>query len=299
MVDGINGLVQLVLAVAAVILAIMYIGGPLLIWFTFRIRGVPAVRPVDVNEMPPQVYEHFGRTAPTLADLGFELVTYLHMTKQVDNLQSYFALWVNVCTGQSAGAIVIFGPRLVRYVEFQTTSADGTIVETGNSTEVGCFRKLPHKKSMHAVGECDLQRLYRLHQIREAKYIGTHEERFLPLPGTEVEQILRETDLELRWQMRAGFFHACEQMTIYTPTLLGAILMTWTQLFPISQFRRYLQRRRARLEMEQGEAVGISPPAKVAITHRSPYPEQSLGGFPVQPVVAATAQAEASRSVSS
>ena len=51
-------------------LALLYLGAPLLILTTMKVNARPPVTPVAVESMPPEVYAYFGETAPPLTQLN-------------------------------------------------------------------------------------------------------------------------------------------------------------------------------------------------------------------------------------
>src|SRR5439155_25703528 len=115
-------------------LALLYLGAPLLILTTMKVNARPPVTPVAVESMPPEVYAYFGETAPPLTQLGFELGSYFTLPGSVANVTPYVALWQNPRTGQSAAATVIYthAPdrplKVKKYMEFSTKMADGMAV---------------------------------------------------------------------------------------------------------------------------------------------------------------------------
>src|SRR6187431_658465 len=97
----------IVLAIVAGLLLLMYVGGPLVIKATLKLKARPRIIPIDVPNMPPEVYGYFGGTAPALTACGFSIASYIYIPDQVPNATAYVALWVNRPAGQMATAVVI------------------------------------------------------------------------------------------------------------------------------------------------------------------------------------------------
>src|SRR4051812_37275429 len=119
------------LAVIVGLLLLIYGGAPLVIHSTLKLRGRPTVTPITIQQMPPEVYEHFGRTAVGMQACGFDLLHYLLVPDMVPNAKAYIALWKNRPRGQMATAVVVYSGsppatpmRTTWYVEFLTKLTD-------------------------------------------------------------------------------------------------------------------------------------------------------------------------------
>src|SRR5690349_13414805 len=101
---------------------VIYIGGPVLIWLTFKQRVYSRYERLQPEQLPAHVLSYFTENAPDLAAEGFEVAIYFRHTGAVAAVESYGSIWLNRARGQQAllGFIIpsIGGGK--RWVEFET-----------------------------------------------------------------------------------------------------------------------------------------------------------------------------------
>jgi hypothetical protein len=269
---------ELLWLVVAVI-GLLYVLAPAIIKFTLKLRAYPTIAPVAVEEMPPEVYDHFGRTAVALGECGFELITYIVIPDMVANAVAYLALWENRAVGQTSTATVIYSTsasaptRAKHYTEFITKLADGRSVETSNVAEVSSFKKTDEVVRLRVPQAQDPRILYIVHLNHEAQLATPGAARFLPEPGQEIAVFAAGSAYEIARQARSGYLRLADPAAgVYTATWVGAYMMTWGQLPPIKQIRAGAQRRRGAAELARAQSQGQIPrPARVTISTQSPY----------------------------
>ena len=266
-----------VLIVAGAVFVLMYIGAPLLILATFKLRGRPTLKPLSPSELPPEAYEYFVNTAAEMQACGFELADYILIPDMVPNTAAYTALWVNRARGQMATAVVIYAqapnqkPTAKSYLEFMTKLMDGPAVLTNNSPEATAFKKTRTKDTVQISWVPEPQRLYRVHLYRESKFANPGDVRYLPAPGEELQSFAEGTLFDIERQVRLGLFRGEPNEAEYRPTFTGAFHMTWRMLPPIKHFIQHAQNDRGAAALREAEAQSITPLVSVNISHDSPY----------------------------
>ena len=269
------------LAVIVGLLLLVYGGAPLIIHSTLKLRARPTVTPIGIEQMPPEVYEHFGRTAAGMQACGFDLMHYLLVPDMVPNAKAYLALWKNRPRGQMAMAVVVYSGsppeipmRATWYVEFLTklTDGDGLAILTNNTRELGSFKKVKSKDTLRAAWLQDPQQLYAVHLQREARLAPPNATRYIPADGEDLDSFFEGSRFDFERQVRLGVFWHDAASDSYRPTLPGAYHMTWSQLPPFKQMLDGADRRRAECTVNELLARPLPPlPTTVPITHRSPY----------------------------
>ena len=247
-VEHIAPLIQWILFFAA----LMFIGGPLVIWLTFKINASPQIIAVQHEELDPAVRAYFDRAAPALAAQGFTCTAYVNIPNQVGGVQASVALWINRAAGDTASVIAsrtIINKTIV--VGFDTQLSDDTRIETSNWAQPGIFAPVPKRKKLHVPGVQDVHRLYQIHRARVERLSPPDTLAIVPSPGKELEALRQETDDDLRQQVAAGRLYYDEKRNAYRAHFLTAFPMSWGLTWPFSMFRRWMRRRQAALELRE------------------------------------------------
>ena len=270
--------VYVVLAIVAGLVLLMYVGAPLIIKATLKLKVRPRIIPIDVPHMPPEVYGYFGATAPAFTACGFNIASYVYIPDQVPNATAYVALWVNHPAGQMATAVVIYptpqaaagGTTAKIYVEYLTKLAEGLAILTNNSNDLGAFKKTAAKDTLRAVKVQDPAMLYGLHLHREARLARPEAKRYLPAPGHEAAAFVEAVAWDTRKQLETGYFHEAEP-DLLRPTLRGALFMTWGELPPFKKIRLARSDREAGRQLREAMQGPTPQPLRANLTHESPY----------------------------
>ncbi|MEA2734616.1 MAG: hypothetical protein QOE14_1067 [Humisphaera sp.] len=252
-----------------------YVGMPLLIKNTLRIRARPAMSPATPTHFDESVQQFFAASAAKLATLRFEQAAVFTIEQATPGVTSHVALWLNRGAGQAAAVNVMISRggdkpnRVKRYVEFLTRVQEGVSVTTNNSSNLGAFKKTRGCDSLSAQHLHDLTHLYRLHLWREEKFAGKSAPRCLPAPGSEVSWFADLFEESIKRQLDTGYL----QYTggdVYVPTLPGAYFMTWAELPPMKPLRRSAEDRRAEAQVCQAADIPFAPPANVPVITETP-----------------------------
>ena len=257
--------------------AVWYFGVPLLIKQNLRINSRPALTPVTPTNLPDDAQEYFNAAAPAMQSLGFEKSVCFIMDNSVPGVTPHVQMWMNHKTGQCATANVIISksggkpPTIKKHVEFLTKIAGGMAIMTNNSHELGAFKKTNASDTLSATRLADITHLYRLHTWRDAKLAGESAPRFLPNPGSEMQWFGDANQESIERQVATGYLQQdASDPSIYTPTVTGAYMMTWSQQWPMKSMRRSSEDKRAESQIREAIAAKIAPPSSVRITSDRP-----------------------------
>jgi hypothetical protein len=259
----------IVLLLLGCVAGVIYGGLPLLIRSTLRISAQPEYLNIDLNDpaVPQDVSNYFQSVAEVLAPIGFESVEALSMPRPSSGTTSFFLLMANRlnkdyalvtvmyrCTQETdaAGEPTQVSRLATAYTDFFSRFRDGTNVSTSNVLEVGVFRPLPWNIVARLPMVEDMRRLYQLHQrlletydINSSKFLRVEEE-YQNDAGAYLAQVIRE---QLNEQVDTGYFYYSKDDDVYRPTLKGAYLMTWKQLWPFKAIAR------SRIRMNAGRLL--------------------------------------------
>ena len=257
--------------------ALWYLGVPLLIKQNLRINSRPCLTPMTPANLPDDAQEYFNACAAPMQALGFDKSICFIMENSVPGVTPHVQMWINHKTGQCATANFIIAksgdkpPTIKKHVEFLTKVADGPAILTNNSTELGAFKKTDASDSVSATRLSDVALLYRLHTWRDATLAGASSPRFLPNPGTEMNWFADANAESIDRQVATGYLQQdSSDPSIYTPTLVGAYMMTWAQQWPMKKMKRDAEDRRAEAQVREAAATNIKPPTSVRITSNPP-----------------------------
>jgi hypothetical protein len=232
---------------------------PLLILATQRMCADGEILPFDPVKTPPppSLATYFHGTDAALSDLGFRRLGSFALPDTAPNLRAILQLYLNDERRDLAMVSVVHGtveqgPDLqTRYVEFVSRFSGGStrIVQTNNCREVGSFAPLPQELTFRFPHVRDLVHLYQLHEALVWRHAdgGRKIVRVLEQFGEDARAYLREVVLRESYQDQeaTGYLRFNEAGNCWRPTVKGAYLMTWKELWPIKQLLRARIRRNA------------------------------------------------------
>jgi hypothetical protein len=247
------------------LVALLYLGTPLLIWKTFRIEETPTVQRIDPASLPlpSEVQQHLDAVGAELDGLGFENRATLLLPSATPNVISLLRVFVNRTEKVSAMANSMIATiksdagdqvRHRPYVEFTTRYHDGQVFNTLNSAAAGSFPPKPQTLTTRVPWVQDVTKLYKTHDaITAAKSGGAR--KFLRLDesfaGDEIAFLQACMKEELQHATQAAYVRLGPGNTCYVATLPGAYLMTWKELPPFKQLRAYFGRRRTQRLLDE------------------------------------------------
>lgn len=246
------------------LVAIPYLMGPLLIFSTMRLESDPTIVPFnpDAQTLPTLVNEHFCHARDRLEQIGFEFVEAMLLPNLVTRAKAFLILMTNRATKDSVIAMTVYGDAggsgwiHNSSVEFNTTFQDGLEIDTSNTTELSSFRTRPnHVKSCFP--DMKPATLYRIHQAIARQHRNPAEK------ACHLETEYRDDPIAfvgagIRREFAAGaddgYLRLCSANAKYRPTVKGALIMTWQELWPWKMIRR---RKRAALARKTLVDLGL------------------------------------------
>ena len=113
-------------------------------------------------------------------------------------------------------------------------------MQTNNSSELGAFKKLPNEHTAKFWEIQDVRRLYQLHRWLLPRY-SRNSRPVLLLDrdfGGDAVSYISKIALEDSFtkQIPTGYLRRCPEG--FAPTIKGAMLMTWQELWPFKAIRR-------------------------------------------------------------
>jgi hypothetical protein len=241
--------------VAVAIVAAIYLGAPLMILATLRVNPSPDVTPLTQDGLPKDVLGFLARQTAELKALGFEPAGYFSLKNVTvgTGAATYTAIHVDRDAGDMAGAFAIrqsagAGSTIKnQYVEFTTDFADGSSVDTGNTSELSSFRYGEDKDVLYFPHVQDLSRLCALHRARVSEF-GRGREKALPPADGLAQHLVDAIRRDLERQAAFGDMYPESTSGIYRATVKGAYRMTWQLMPPMGGINKARQRAKARSE---------------------------------------------------
>jgi hypothetical protein len=234
------------LSLVAIVAAFMYLGGPLLIFFSHKQAARPNLVPFQPGStpLPVNVDQYFHATSWALAQQGFEIVTGMFLPSQVENVIVELIFLVN--RQEKDGAICVAmhnnAPGMNQtlfHAEFVTRYRDGRVVQTNNAESLNAFPIPPECTNSYLPSVRDPVQLYRVHQGVCRRQGGG--QKILKLDEQYSGDALRYmTDAiieELEAATKAGYMRFVAGEGVYRPTVMGAIKMTYGELWPYKGVR--------------------------------------------------------------
>lgn len=230
-------------------IAVTYIGGPILIYFTQKMKARPRFETLEPSQMPGPVADYVYSTANALRDAGFTPESYLCLPDAVPNVKAYLILLANHAAGDKAMVTALMSempdmPATLGtvYVEFSTRYASGRLVDTMNSRQLSSFPALPHEVKNQFPAIQDPLRLYEIHRHIMAKHAGIadNDRKVMFEPGSAAAYLAQVMAQGYEEQAAVGIMRRTVEADeeIYRPTWYGAFRMTWGLMFPFQSMRR-------------------------------------------------------------
>lgn len=230
-----------------------FVAGPLLIYFTHTQAARPQLVPFfpGQTQLPATVDQFFSDACWALDAEGFQIVTGMFLPNQT---QHVFAALVFVVNRQERVAAILVAihahapgstPVTQLYVEFNTRFRDGRVVQTNNSPVLGAFPTPEHITNSLLPSVKNPRVLYRIHGAQARLHGGESVLRLdEDFAGDAVAYLQFAMMEELERACSAGYMRLDASAGVYRPTLKGAFLMTWREMWPIKAIRLAMRARR-------------------------------------------------------
>lgn len=255
--------------VAVTGLALYYLLTPWLIYTQQRMTADPRVVMFDLDQQrpPERTAKYLEEAGETLLGLGYEPSPCVALADPMPNVRAVLQVWIQPDQRDAAMVSAIFGVNpypggniSIHYVEFFTrfASDEVAVVQTNNTATLSAFPARPSDLTFKFPQVTNVGRLERLHQ----KLVDRHAPASRKVVAL-VDQFHGDLKAYLRHVLTDGYRH--QETTGYLryddygccwrPTLRGAYLMAWGQMWPMIALRtqRMLHRsRRLLAELERG-----------------------------------------------
>lgn len=247
------------------LVAAFYLLIPWLIFASQRMTGDPEVVLFDPEERrpPKRIARYLQETGETLLGLGFEPQPCIALPDPMPNVKAIVQLWIHSERKDAALVSAIFGvsPQVpksqqVYYTEFLSRFAadDVRVIQTNNVASVSAFPDLPHELTFRFPMVKSVSQLERLHR----KLVERHEPQARRIVSL-TDKFRGNLEAYIRWvlvdsyrkQEGTGYLVHNEDGNFWRPTVKGAYLMTWSQLFPISTILKLRIKSRAQQLLQE------------------------------------------------
>lgn len=242
------------LQLGGIVLAVVglyFFGTPWLIYHGQRFKACPAVMRFDLDETPPPgvAGEYFRSMDNQLQALGFERRDCLTLPDAVPNVKALVVMYVNRRTEDLAMSTMIYAMNPVShavsmktsYVEILARYKDDEleVLHTNNVQMLGSFPTSRGSRAYRFPHVEDLARLFELHQklLDRDRPSGRKYIRLDAEFGGDCVTYLQTAAFRESYdkQIETGYLKYHAEDHTYRPTIMGAHLMTWRELWPIKQ----------------------------------------------------------------
>ena len=261
---GTFGILELVLLIAGGVLLlclIPFVLGPVIIYFTHKQAAIPELVPFTPGQtpLPASVDQFFSNACWALDAEGFKIVTGMFMPKQIENVIAGLVYVVDRQRRDSAIVVAIHAeppgmlPFTQLHVEFVTRFKSGRLVQTANAQSLTAFPPPENSVNAFLPSVQDPRQLYYIHRAQVKLHGGGAKALRLDddFHGDAVRYMQFALIEELDNACQAGYMQLDAARSVYRPTIKGACLMTWQELWPFKGIRLARRKRRERRLLEE------------------------------------------------
>jgi hypothetical protein len=234
------------LGVGAVMVAAIYLVGPLFLLGQLRQPVNPRLERLDADgpKLPSRVEDYFTRVERSLKSLGFETLGDSVLHEQVASVSANLRAFLHPETGDSAAAYAFYvqsGTSWAfkhRLVGFETQTDADAVYDTSNTDQISVFPPRPFHFRRRFPKIRNPAHLYQVHRAileRENPSRG-RPRRQAAAAGDWLARLRSDMRRELEHAVAAGYFRLDDETEMLTPTVKGAYLMMWKQLWPWKYF---------------------------------------------------------------
>ena len=256
-----------------------YVLGPIVVRERHRRSADPVYQPIDINQAPLEVATPLQQGAQSLGAMGFRTIGHVFRTEEQSPIDSYASILASPDGADVAElmAIRVRGPRarVVSAAVFRREFADDTSVATSNSGQASSTPSDPRVEGLRLSQVSDIVALYDVHRRFAARQAAGRTPR-TPAPASADRYFREQTLRSLQRLVEQGYYRLDATGRQYCPTLKGACLMVWRQLWPLKQVvtkqelaktestLRALGLSLRELSFGRSNAGPVSPPARAA-----------------------------------
>lgn len=258
-----------ILKIALLVAGAYYVGFPILIWLTHRQNARPDARLVDMQGegVRPDAAKFLSSVLDSLEALGFRLEALLDVPHQTPNTTMLVMLTINKKSTDHSLAVAMFAfngeqTQIAKFfVQFVSRYPDRLFIQTSNLDISSAFPQDPNSVISKLPSVNDLARLYENPQMIVAEHRpGARKilRLFEEFNGDAVAYLRHDIREDLERAQSCGYMWLTADGEKFRPTVRGAVMMTYKQLFPFKMFGAMARKRRERQIMADARARGIA-----------------------------------------
>ena len=215
-----------------------YVLGPVMVRERHRRSADPVYQPIDISQAPPEVATPLQQASQALSAIGFRVIGHVFRKEEQSPIDSYASILASPDGADIAElmAIRVSGPRarVVSAAVFRREFADDTCVATSNSSQASSTPSDPRVEGLRLSQVSDVVALYEVHRQYAARQAAGRTPR-TPAPGSADRYFREQTLRSLQRLVEQGYYRLGATGRQYCPTMKGACLMVWRQLWPLKQ----------------------------------------------------------------
>jgi hypothetical protein len=246
----------------AAVLGWRYISVPLYLRRALWTPADPFERVGDEN-LPPDVEKRFEFPSQVLIGLGYSPIGLFLIRKPHGRIEAiYFLAFLNRETADIVAIRTVHPRTGFEYIKtcvnciFIRIFSNKTSIATGNGGPESIRRPAPEANRLMLSEFSNLTKLYAVHLARCSLHQGDR----LPLvmrDATVADELRNAFIQDRECDIAAGYLERTESPAGYQPSLKGAFVFGWCELWPLKGLRRFAERRRANIELRSLGFGGI------------------------------------------
>lgn len=257
-------------------LGIVYLLGPLLLYFSFKLLAESQVRPLDFSKtsLSPRLKEFFASTRQNMAQMGFQFAGYFEAAVSRNQI-IILGLFQHPST-RDAGMSMAHFQRMANdlrlrgvAVSFGAGFEDDSQLGTNNNADYDVMGKSKNWRIVQVPPGTASHLVFRTHRYLAGLHLqGSQKTADMADPAGFIRRSFQKS---YHRQVPLGYLKPSRDGKVLRPTLKGAFFIWYKWLWPL----RWVIKNRARLEGEDCLQKALA--AEVAVTGTGFVPEQPLG----------------------
>lgn len=242
---------NIIFLITGIVIVLPYLAVPLVVRARQVINRSPDYNEIGQGGLPADVLQFFNSVSGELLSLGFTYKTTINIRNFAPGQNTFFQVYYHL-EDKNAAVITDMLQEIpgtkgqhTRYTEFNTVFENGLELGVTNNKLVRPPGFCTDKIIIHIPDYAGLDKLYRLHKELKLFY-GKGSPCRLPDEGQIISEIKRTLLKELECSVKSGFQYLDKSTNQYRPTLKGAYMTTWHQLWPVGSIKLALLKRKAR-----------------------------------------------------
>lgn len=232
------------------LLGFFFLVVPLIIFAQQKFEARPTMVRFDLDEYdwPAEIQQLFTEAVGDLTEMGFEIADGLFLPSAVQNVKTALVLLVNRTESDAAMVTAMYAQPVTAtsikslYIEFSTRFEDDFVYDTNNSTQLNAFPPRESTQTHQLVTIRDARALYQVHQAIMQREGRNRSQKVLRIDrdfhGDAVRYLQEAVGEEFAAAADEGYIKLTSDGETYTPTIKGAFLMVWKELWPWKLVRK-------------------------------------------------------------